>query len=104
MKITKLKNNQVLIEGDELVDFDLKVKNKTGLASSGYDDIYESLILLYRFPGMDASKQLFYGNQLSILTILSSGFQNLLDNNIITEEQLNDLVETVKSMRRMGDN
>ena len=100
MKITKLKDNQVLIEGDELVDFDLKVKNKTGLASSGYNDIYESLILLYRFPGMDASKQLFYGNQLSILTILSSGFQNLLDNNIITEEQLTDLVETVKSMRR----
>lgn len=100
MKVSKLKDTQLLIEGDEIANLDLRVHSKTGLASSEFDNVYESLLLMYRFPGMDASKQLFYGDTISILTLLSSSLQNLLEYNILTEEQLDDVINSVKSIRK----
>ncbi len=78
MKITKPKANQILIEDDILKKYDLKVKTKGGLNKSKYNLPYEGLILVYRLPGMDSSKQIFYGNMVSINTLLASSLNNLV--------------------------
>ncbi|MBR2493752.1 MAG: hypothetical protein IKB64_09900 [Paludibacteraceae bacterium] len=102
MKITKPRANQILLEAEELKGFDLKVKTKTGLNDSKFNDEYEATILLYRFPGMDASKQFLMGTEASLYTILASTFQNLLDRKVFSEKILLDLVnEVIKSHRRM---
>ena len=100
MEITKPKENQVLIEADFLKNFDLAVKSKTGLNDSEFNDAYEVLMLAYRQPGMDASKQIFMGSQLSIITVLASTIQNLLANHIIDEEILNDIISNVKQFAK----
>lgn len=77
MKITKPKKNQILLEDDCFTDLDLEVKSKTGLNNSEFNEDYNGLVLLYRLPNMDASKHLFYGDKLSILTLLTGGLKNL---------------------------
>lgn len=101
MKISKPKENQILIEDEYLKDFDLEVKNKTGLKDSKYNKEYETLLLLYRFPDMEASKQIIYGNTMSIWTIVCSFLENLLLNDVISEKLLKEMPKTIlKKMRR----
>lgn len=102
MLVTKPKNNQLLLEDDSFENFDLGVHSKTGLVDSEFDKIYEALILCYRLPGMDASKQMFYGDRLSVMTLLSSTLQNLLTYHIIDEESLDDVVSSVKHFVKEG--
>lgn len=93
MKVTKPKDNQLLFEDDAFKAFDLKVKSKTGLSNSEYDNFYESFILLYRLKGMDASKQMYMGNKLSILTSLTSMLDQLMSRKVITREDLVNILE-----------
>ena len=96
MKITKPKENQILIEDDVLKRFALKVKSKTGLNTSSYNDVYEGFIFAYRLPDMDASKQIFYGNTISIMTLFCSCLENIMINNLISEDQLEEMFKAVK--------
>lgn len=96
MKITKPKSNQLLIEDNCLKQFNLKVNSDGGLNNSGYNMLYNGFILAYRQPDMNASKQIFYGNQLTIMTLFCSCLESLLRQKVITKEQLNDMVLTVK--------
>ena len=96
MKITKPKDNQILIEDDIFKQFELKVKSNTGLNNSGYNKIYQGLILAYRLPDMDASKQLFYGDPISIMTLFCSCLESIVANGLISEDNIDDMVEAVK--------
>lgn len=100
MKVTKPNDNQILIEDDLLKQFNLDVKSHTGLNTSGYNHLYQGLILIYRFPNMDASKQLFYGNKTSILTLLCSSIENIIDNKLMNEDDLDDIVSAIKNNKK----
>lgn len=93
MKVTKLKENQLLLEDDAFKFFDTKVKSKTGLNKSEYNDYYESFILFYRLKGMDASKQMFIGNKISLLTSITSMLDQLIRNKVITRDDLFNIIE-----------
>lgn len=96
MKITKPKENQLLFEDENLKKFALKVQNETGLNNSKYNKSYDGVILAYRQPDMDASKQMFFGNAMTICTLISSCLENLLNYGILNEETLDDMVNAVK--------
>lgn len=96
MKITKPKENQLLFEDENLKKFTLKVQNETGLNKSKYNKSYDGVILAYRQPNMDASKQMFFGNTMTICTLISSCLENLLNYGILNEEMLDDMVNAVK--------
>lgn len=80
-------------EDDAFKAFNLKVKFKTGLTKSEYNDFYESFILFYRLKGMDASKQIFMGNKLSLLTSITSMLDQLIRNKVITKDDLLNIIE-----------
>lgn len=101
MKITKPKKNQILLEDDRLENFKLEVKSKNGLNNTAFNDIYEALIFGYRLPNMNASKQMFLGDTLSIMTLVSSMLENLIDYGVIDEDMLDDMVDNIKQFRRL---
>ena len=70
MKITKPKENQLLFEDDVFKDFKLECEHKNIIEGSKFDDNYNGIVLGYRFTPMGSSKQMFYGNNISILTLL----------------------------------
>ncbi len=96
MKVTKPKENQVLLEDDIFRQFDLNVESKTGLVDSEFNESYECLILSYRLPNMEASKQIFYGDIVGINTIITSMLKNLIDKKIIDLEYINHLIKESK--------
>lgn len=96
MKITKPKKNQLLLEDKELEQFDLEVKSKTGLKKGRYNNLYQGLILAYRNPGMDASKQIFSGSPISIITLLCSCLENLVRSDIIDISNLDEIISMIK--------
>ena len=96
MKITKPKDNQILIEDDVLKQFDMKVKSNGGLNESGYNELYQGFILAYRLPNMDASKQIFYGMPISIMTLFCSCLENVVSQGLVNEDVLDDMVKAVK--------
>lgn len=104
MKISKPKENQLLFEDDNLKQLKLEVESKTGLSKSVLNEIYEGLILGYRTVGMDASKQLFLGDKLSIMTLFSSMIENMLTYKILTEKELKQMINLVlENMQTKGE-
>lgn len=96
MKITKPKDNQILIEDDILKQFNLKVESHTGLNESGFNEFYQGFILAYRLPDMDASKQIFYGSPVSIMTLFCSCLESVVSQGLIEEDILDDMVKAIK--------
>ncbi|MBQ7308234.1 MAG: hypothetical protein IJW82_06905 [Clostridia bacterium] len=96
MRITKPKENQLLIEDDCLKEYKLDVESKTGLNETIYNRFYEGMILAYRLPNMDASKQMFYGSPASIMTLMCSSIENLLVNKLVSEDQLDEIIKEIK--------
>lgn len=99
MKVSKPKDNQLLFEDDVLKGFELEIKSKTGLANSPINDLYETFMLFYRFKGMDASKQLYTGNKISIMTGINSMLEQLIRAGIITKK---DLKEIISNLHEVG--
>ena len=83
MRITKPKDNQILLEDDDLKNFELENKSTLGIDKTSFDKLYDGLILIYRLPGMSASKQLFRGNQVSLRTLIASSIDSLIRNDLI---------------------
>ena len=101
MKVSKPKENQLLFEDDNLKQLKLEVESKTGLSKSVLNEIYEGLILGYRTVGMDASKQVFVGDKLSLMTLFSSMIENMLTYKILTEKELQEQIKLIlKEMKR----
>lgn len=95
MKITKPKETQILLEDESFKHFRLDVVSKTGLNESEFNEFYEGLILAYRQPNMDASKQMFFGNIPSICALMGSMLEKLVMNEIIDEKELKNMVKVV---------
>ena len=102
MKVTKPKENQILLEDEALKKFTLEVKSNTGLNASDIDELYEGLLLAYRIHGMDASKQIMFGSQLSILTLTCSLIENIIRYKLLSEEQLMDTLKEIFENARRG--
>ena len=100
MKITKPKMNQILIEDNCLINFDINVKSKTGLSNSEFNQEYEGLVFGYRLPNMEASKQIFYGSPVSIATLLTSMLDSVDERGIV---ELEMIVDAIKDKRKMFD-
>lgn len=100
MKITKPKDNQLLFEDENLKHFQLEVKSKTGLNNTEYNNFYDGVILAYRQPNMDASKQLFLGSTITICTLICSCIENLLTHGVLNENLLDEMVKNVKETAR----
>lgn len=104
MKITKPKENQLLFEDDVFKDFKLECEHKNIIEGSKFDDNYNGIVLGYRFTPMGSSKQMFYGNNISILTLLSSMLENLLTHKVLTEDKLHHMVDMViEQVNKGGD-
>lgn len=95
MKITKPKENQLLFEDDVFKDFKLECEHKNIIEGSKFDNTYNGIVLGYRFTPMGSSKQMFYGSNISILTLLSSMLENLLTHEVLTEKQLYRMVDMI---------
>ena len=95
MKITKPKENQLLFEDDVFKDFKLECEHKNIIEGSKFDENYNGIVLGYRFTPMGSSKQMFYGSNISILTLLSSMLDNLLTREVLTEKQLYRMVDMI---------
>lgn len=64
------------------------------------DDIYSVDIHIWRKPGMGNSLQVIVGNTISVMTATSSYLNTLLNKGILTVEQLDSMVKTVKEVYR----
>lgn len=95
MKVTKPKDNQLLFEDDTLKCFDLEVQSKTGLANTPINEVYEAFMLFYRFKDMDASKQIYIGNKVSIMTAITSMLDKLIETKVITKKDLKNIIDMI---------
>lgn len=104
MKVSKPKENQLLFEDDYLRELKLEVETKGGLNDSEFNDIYEAIILGYRTTNMDASKQMFVGDKMSLMTLFSAILENMFAYKILTQKELQQTIKMVlKEMKRKGD-
>lgn len=104
MKVSKPKENQLLFEDEYLRELKLEVETKGGLNDSEFNEIYEGLILGYRTVGMDASKQMFVGDKISLMTLFSAMLENMFTYKIITERELQEQIKLIlKEMKRKGN-
>ena len=95
MKITKPKETQILLEDEHFKNFHLDVVSNTGLNESEFNEFYEGLILTYRQPNMDASKQMFFGNVPSICTLMCSMLEQLLVREILNEKEFKRMIKDI---------
>lgn len=94
---------------DILKDFEKKAK---GAVSSNRplwegdinDEIYNVDIHIWRKPGMGNSLQTIAGNKISIMTATSSFLQTLLDKEVITMKELDEMIKMVKECASHGKN
>lgn len=106
MKIYKSSEDTLCIQGKEIKKFEIETSYKgKELVDSELNGIYDTMILGYRFPGMEVSKHMFYGNKLSITTLFCSMTENMLLYNIITEDELKEAISLViKQIRKSEKN
>ena len=89
---------------DVLKEFNKKArtaisKNKKLWEGNDLDQEYSVDIHIWRHPGMGNSIQTIAGNKLSIMTATSSYLQTLLDKKVITEQDLDDMIQMIKEVR-----
>lgn len=85
---------------DDLIkEFEEKAKN----AQSKYkyakdkDEIYDVDIHIWRHKGMGNSLQTIVGNKISIMTATASYLTTLLHKNVMSEQELDDMIDMIKS-------
>lgn len=88
---------------DLLKEFEKKADKATSSKrqlweGSEKDNIYCVDIHIWREPGMGNSLQTIAGNKISIMTATSSFIQTLLTNKIISERDLDYMIDAVKEV------
>lgn len=106
MKVYKSSEDTLCIQGKEIKKFEIDPIHKgKELVDSVFNGAYNTMVLGYRFPGMEASKQMFYGSKLAITTLLCSMLENMLLHNVLTEDELKEVVSLViKQVRKSEKN
>ncbi len=77
-----------------------EAEDKDTLTEGLIDKVYDVDIHLMRKPGMKHSMQLIEGNKLSIMTITGSYLSNLIDEGILTSDELDNLIDSVKKFTK----
>ena len=77
-------------------EIDKIFQGKTPKIKGPMDDLYECNIYIYRHKGMGNSKQIIYGNPISVIAATISYLETLLRKDIITEEELDYIIKQVK--------
>lgn len=96
MKVYKSSEDTLCIQGKEIKKFEIEPIHKgKEIVDSVFNGAYNTMILGYRFPGMEASKQMFYGSKLAITTLLCSMLENMLSHNVLTEDELKEVISLV---------
>ena len=62
-----------------------------------FDDIYNVDIHIWRKTGMGNSLQTIVGNKISIMTATASYLTTLLHKNVMSEQELDDMIDMIKS-------
>lgn len=88
---------------DDLIkEFEKKAKN----AKSKYefpkdkDTLYNVDIHIWRKPGMGNSLQTIVGNKISIMTATTSYLNTLINEKVLTFDELDEMIELVKQTTR----
>lgn len=104
MKVYKTNEDTLCIQGKEIKKFEIDPIHKgKELVDSVFNGAYNTMILGYRFPGMEASKQMFYGSKLAMTTLLCSMLENMLLHDVLTEDELKEAVSLVIKQVRKND-
>ena len=61
------------------------------------DELYAVDIHIWRKPGMGNSLQTIAGNKISIMTATASYLTTLLHKNVMSEQELDDIIDMIKS-------
>ena len=87
---------------DVLKEFEEKANNAVSSnrklwKNTTVDDLYAVDIHIWRKPGMGNSLQTIAGNKISIMTATASYLTTLLHKNVMSEQELDDMIDMIKS-------
>ena len=85
---------------DDLIkEFEEKAKNAQPKYkyAKDKDEIYDVDIHIWRHKGMGNSLQTIVGNKISIMTATASYLTTLLHKNVMSEQELDDMIDMIKS-------
>ena len=74
-------------------EIDKIFNGKTPKIEGLMNDLYECDIYIYRHKGMGNSKQIIYGNPISVIAATISYLETLLRQGIINKKQLKEIVK-----------
>ena len=74
-------------------EIDKIFQGKTPKIEGLMNDLYECDIYIYRHKGMGNSKQIIYGNPISVIAATISYLETLLRQGIINKKQLKEIVK-----------
>lgn len=74
-------------------EIDKIFNGKTPKIEGLMNDLYECDIYIYRHKGMGNSKQIIYGNPISVIAATISYLETLLRQGIINKKQLKEMVK-----------
>ena len=74
-------------------EIDKIFQGKTPKIEGLMNDLYECNIYIYRHKGMGNSKQIIYGNPISVMAATISYLETLLRQGIVNEKQLKEMVK-----------
>lgn len=74
-------------------EIDKIFNGKTPKIEGPMNDLYECDIYIYRHKGMGNSKQIIYGNSISVIAATISYLEILLRQGIINKKQLKEMVK-----------
>ena len=74
-------------------EIDKIFNGKTPKIKGLMNDLYECDIYIYRHKGMGNSKQIIYGNPISVIAATISYLETLLRQGIINKKQLKEIVK-----------
>ena len=74
-------------------EIDKIFKGETPKIEGPMNDLYECDIYIYRHKGMGNSKQIIYGNPISVIAATISYLETLLRQGIVNKKQLKEMVK-----------
>ena len=74
-------------------EIDKIFQGKTPKIEGLMNDLYECDIYIYRHKGMGNSKQIIYGNPISVIAATISYLETLLRQGIVNKKQLKEMVK-----------
>lgn len=93
--------NDVLKEFEEKATNAVSSTRKLWEEDNKYDEMYNVDIHIWRKPGMGNSIQTISGNKISIMTATSSYLETLIREEVLTFDELDEMIKLVKYTIKM---